>query len=553
MKRNNATHYQQDELQAGLQPDCNVQSDGDNSAALLYAHSFRNKTWVRFMGVFLSVLLVITMFDFPTAIATAASLQDRAQQAQEQTDSGIADQSDQDQDEQNSASNNASGGDDNPAAVTDSDQDSENIDQNQQDNAEQNASENNQVITEEQTPDPEQQAQEDKQKALGALLPADLIEPDKILPSVGQDSDTPEQKEINQELAKKLVPQISLYNAAADKEGHFLIKGRTAMLQVELPNANQTLEGGFIGASSNNMESDAFVAQIDAPYLYKTEDGSVATTLSREEWLYYEGDKQGGRVKLSTDSLLEGWSIYTQHQDKYAKVTDKELKEQGVAGSIVLRYDGTDEHPRKLDAEVKLPSFELSLEGDLADDQKIEVGFGYSFASWTSADEQVSPLFGKVVEHNAQALTLLNTKTDARIDYDVKQLGQTREEGKAWSYLLIQAISHDTDITQAVLSAIDTRDWSGHNGLADGVRVFDVTEDPAAVESDENLSVDKLAQAGMTELSVVQTEGEAQVKTDVASAGTAKAYVVAVPYDASSAEQILTSEIAPPPQFASKV
>lgn len=158
-------------------------------------------------------------------------------------------------------------------------------------------------------------------------------------------------------------------------------------------------------------------------------------------------------------------------------------------------------------------------------------------------------MFGKVVEHNAQALTLLNTKTDARIDYDVKQLGQTREEGKAWSYLLIQAISHDTDITQAVLSAIDTRDWSGHNGLADGVRVFDVTEDPAAVESDENLSVDKLAQAGMTELSVVQTEGEAQVKTDVASAGTAKAYVVAVPYDASSAEQILTSEIAPPPSI----
>lgn len=555
MERDNTTHSQLSESQADLLHDHTAQSSGGDSAATasLYAHSFRRRTWVKFTAVFLSVLLVFTMFDFPTAIAAAESLQDAAQQTQEETESVPSDQTSQSQDNQpENTSDNSTGDGNNAAATSVSDQNSNESNQGQQGNQDQGSSSDNQTITEEPASNPEQQAQEEKQKALEALLPLDLIEADKVMPSVGCDSDSPEQNAINEKLAKKLAPKALLYNAASDAEGRFLMKDRTATLQLEFPNAHQSLEGGFIGASNKNLESDTFIAQIDAPYFYKVEDGSIQTTQSREEWLYNQGDKQGARVKLFTEALPEGWSVYTEHQGKYAKVTARDLKERGVAGTIIVRYDGTKENPRKLDSEVKLPSFEITFEGDLPDAHEINVGFGYSFVSWTSYDEQVSPLFGKVTVHNKKALRFLNTKSDTHIDFDVKQLAQTRDVDKAWAYLLVNTTAHNTNTESAVLSILDARDWLGHNGLADGVRVFDVTGSTDAVEADENLSADGLVRAGMTELAVEQNGGEAQVKTTEEVAGTTKSYVVAVPYDTASTEQISDLKIAPPPQFATK-
>ena len=521
------------------------------------------------MSVFLSVLLVVTMFDVPAAMALGDALQGQSRQDQAHvnapSDSGSSDaqhaegsgssgssdtdgsvDSDKGADSSDGSNDNSSGngsqGSDQQGAGSDSDA---------ADDASQGAS-GNDAPAGSNAQEEERKAHEAKQAALKELLPSGLVDASAVLPSVGQDDDSSkEQKKANEALAKKLEPKLLLAGTVTDDKGRHLIKDRTATLLVAVPDAERTLQGGHIGASEKRMGSDVFTFQIDAPAFYKNDDGTFTSTLSQEEWRYHKGNESGARVKLSADKLPDGWSLYTLHDGKYAKVSAKDLKEKGVFGTIVLRWDGTKQQPRKLEALTAMPAFDLSIEGDLPHDQEADLGFGWSFASWTTAEgaqgEDATPLFGKVSTHEQKAEKLLAERTESEVGFDVKQLAQTRTADMAWANLLVSVESKNADAQSALLSVLDGRDKDGRNGLADGVRAFDVTGQASQVESLEGLSADALKDAGFTELAVKQDGGSAHADVAGFKAGEVKQFVLSVPYDAHSIDNIADVKNAPDP------
>ncbi|MCI9260964.1 MAG: hypothetical protein HFJ71_00580 [Eggerthellaceae bacterium] len=240
------------------------------------------------------------------------------------------------------------------------------------------------------------------QEALRNLMPAQLTDVAQVLPQTTLDGAT---AEMSQLVSSALRPELAAWGAPLVSSG-YLTDDQRLSVRFGLGNRAVLLQGGALGGMN---DADPFVFTLDVPYLYEKDDGTMATTLSEEEWRLRlalateaqkaaddatatlaavqdaaaqraQGDtpRSAARAVLYGQALPKGWTLWQVHGEGYRRITEAELQE-GVSGRLVLRA----ENP--VTAETELPAFELGLKGSVPEGAQVDVVWGYEVRSMSDA------------------------------------------------------------------------------------------------------------------------------------------------------------------------
>ena len=356
------------------------------------------------------------------------------------------------------------------------------------------------------------------------LAPADLVSSEDVLPSVTDEFSDPD------DVASRVMPSLVAFGVPLNPSSGYKVKDGSLRARYDLGNLSQTLEGGFVGGSS---EQDSFVLTLDVPYLFSSgNDDSVAATLSEEEWRLHSAleieressiddsdsaeaiadrviarartmEMTAPRAALFSDRLLDQWSVWQEHDGSYRRLGDEDLK-AGVSGHLVLRYEGV-EGDRRLSANASSPEFTLGFTGAVPEGATAAIRFGYEYQSYTpptsdaSGSDDRETSHAKVLRSAIGSISLSNTSAESAVTMEARAIGEPKMpvqdgRGRGWSASVV-AFTVPTDapgVTSFMFTGQWAPDWRGRGGVAlADLAAYRVTKEGEGAEESYRANTDE--------------------------------------------------------------
>lgn len=361
--------------------------------------------------------------------------------------------------------------------------------------------------------------------------PQNAVAASDILPKAAQKISD----EANSALRNALSPSLLVGQGVSDNEGAYLIQGSAVSLMPTLGYLRSSLEGGHLGA---RYDGDKVAFSFDAPYLYKDEKGAIQETTSPITWQQHNGQDDGMRAALVADKVPQGWLAYSQwDENTYVPLTDDDFK-QGVSGHVVFIWQGLSDRKQGTDGQLfansPMPELDARFAGNVPDNQKATITFGYEVHSFTKADD--SGVVGNITEANAKTITVKNDKANANPSMTVERLAAPQSGANPGNlvYKVTYAVqSNKPAPTKLSLLVLDGYKHANNN---QGGSAWDVT----GVPQDKLFGIDianedALKNAGASEIQLTTKEDCAlnfAIDANV-NAGDTRSVLVVLPYDAS--------------------
>lgn len=361
-----------------------------------------------------------------------------------------------------------------------------------------------------------------------AYLPNDLLEADKVLPTLSDDAQQKKADGVQnaasrtaEELAAALGARASFSLAAAGawraSDGVYQVAAGSLALTPSLGNLPVALEGGYLGGAE---DTDAVAFTFTAPYLYQNAAGEWVRTNGAEDWKAHGGEAAGARAILSFPGLPAGWTVYTEHMGKYQKHTAEEAA-AGLSGTIVVRFDGVQDENGitvndtrgQLPADTVLPGAIAQLSEGVPAAEKVDVTVAATVMSYTAPrNEDGTPILNDdnktrkiedvryvAAEPAPATVTLANAEPQVSLSTKVEPWGEpVVENGTGWAAYLITLESAKGALAERgyTLRVADEPSTAEGAGMlnADGIVAFDATgmtaQDLAAVNPADTATVD---------------------------------------------------------------